>query len=505
MSNLLNTSEGRNLILEAQKYLIRRRMSRFWKRNFAIEFESYLNSGTFTLSGLIQQMNVAHDPELIELYRLLGLIGGLDTTMGDMQIFVNAVTGSDVTGDGTTANPYASLWFFANLPHRIKHKVQIILQTSVTTTDNLEIDHEVSESGSLEFLGVGMPTELEAPQAATAWTSLGPGIFANLAVPFTARRVMEFAQITDGLYAGWAAPIQEHANLSIPYLKYLGPTPAATDSLRVIEPSITLSVNRLSVAPKGTSARTSGVVFANLIVVTTAASGTNIICGPVGITMLFAKLVCPNAVLWNIKNANVNSLSNPSSATIPTICACGVTNISQVGTSLPGWILRKVTESSIISILGNCDIRGLSGPIFDLFESTSTFECLGAEQVRTNNSNVRATFICVRNKFTLTSSRLWLQLICCTNDPAATEYFKILNSQCSLSDMFTWGAVQPANIIKVTENSQVYIKNWATAPAGATNDIKYETSAVASSGNWPAVYVAYRDVPVTSFVQRGST
>ena len=112
MSDLLNTSEGRNVIIEAQRFLLKRRLARFFKRNLAIDFEQYEKGlGEFDLSTLLGQLNVAWDDELRDLYRLLGTVGGLTESIAETEINVNPATGSDITGTGSADRPYASLWF----------------------------------------------------------------------------------------------------------------------------------------------------------------------------------------------------------------------------------------------------------------------------------------------------------------------------------------------------------------------------------------------------------
>lgn len=155
MSNLLNDTEGRNVVLEAQRHLLRRRLSRHLKRNLVVDFEQWSNGGQFDLPTLLGDLNVAWDDELRDLYRLLGHIGGLSGTVADDDIYVDPTAGSDVDGTGDVAEPYASLWFLSSLPRIIRHTVNIRILGDIDYDDILTVCHQFEGNGSLNFVGVG--------------------------------------------------------------------------------------------------------------------------------------------------------------------------------------------------------------------------------------------------------------------------------------------------------------------------------------------------------------
>lgn len=160
MSDLLNTATGRNALLVAQKFQLERRLSKYFHRTIVIDVNDFhYGLNEFDLATMLGQLNVARDPEILELFSLLGAIGGLQHTVIDQSYYVNATTGSDVTGTGSVARPYASLWFLENLPRRIDHKVRIVLQTDVNaSTYDLHLDFDFGNNGSFVILGQGAET-----------------------------------------------------------------------------------------------------------------------------------------------------------------------------------------------------------------------------------------------------------------------------------------------------------------------------------------------------------
>lgn len=155
MSNLLNDAEGRNVVLTAQRHLLERRIARFFKRNLVIDYEQWTNGGQFDLQTLLGDLNENLDQELRELFRLLGHVGGLASTLQDEEIIVDPLNGSDETGTGAAAAPYASLWFIGNLPRIISHQISIILLGDVDYDDILTLCHQFEGDGCLNIVGQG--------------------------------------------------------------------------------------------------------------------------------------------------------------------------------------------------------------------------------------------------------------------------------------------------------------------------------------------------------------
>jgi len=254
MSNLLNTEEGRAALFEARNYLLRRRLSRFFKRNLVIDFDHYLNSGTeFDLVTLLGQLNPAHDNEILELYRLLGIIGGLENSIEDMTVYVDADNGDDQTGTGSSDRPFASLWFLPFLPRNINHIYRILLVTDLDMSDTiLNFTQTVGPGGCLTVAGVG---EEEHVQVGLEGTITANAQFNNCSEfsvinpPPAAACINSFVQATSGVYDGAATPVFEVDNSGNDEIATHFRTIdfSVNDTIRYIRPRRLLTVKGLSV------------------------------------------------------------------------------------------------------------------------------------------------------------------------------------------------------------------------------------------------------------------
>jgi len=165
MSNLLQTDEGRAALYEARNYLLRRRLSRFFKRNLVIDYSRYSHGlQEFDLETLLGDLNPANDDEILDLYRLLGTFGGLETSIGDVNIYVDADNGDDQTGTGSANRPMASLWFVPYLPKKINHFYRIILMSDIDMSgvngQYLDFDQNIGINGCLTLAGYGPEEEV---------------------------------------------------------------------------------------------------------------------------------------------------------------------------------------------------------------------------------------------------------------------------------------------------------------------------------------------------------
>lgn len=217
MSNLLQTQEGRAAVQEARNFLLRRRLSRFFKRNLVIDFSRYQNGlQEFDLETILGELNPAHDNEILELYRLLGTIGGLDQSLSDVTVYVDADNGDDDTGTGSSLRPMASLWFLPYLPKNINHIYRIILRTDVDMSDTvLSFDQTVGPNGCLTIAGNGEEEHVEVGlegtiTANTSFNNCSEFSVINPAPVANCRNA--FVQATSGTYDGSATPVFEVDN-----------------------------------------------------------------------------------------------------------------------------------------------------------------------------------------------------------------------------------------------------------------------------------------------------
>lgn len=251
MSNLPNSQEGRSALIEAQKYLLRRRLSRFFKRNLVVNFNHFLAGGQFNIQGLLGQLNQINDPEILELYRLLGIIGGLETTIAPMIFYVQN-TGSDIIGDGSITNPYASLWFLNHLPRKIAHPIIVYIQSDITDNNSYCLDQTITTNeGAIHIAGTG------------AYTVLDSNLIVNVQ-NYQARYVLTTGLSLVDSYNSFVrfknGPL---TNFVLPALKALGSvgtyetplvvgtSPNIGNTFDIIKPGYTLTLNGLTVDLRG--------------------------------------------------------------------------------------------------------------------------------------------------------------------------------------------------------------------------------------------------------------
>jgi hypothetical protein len=253
MSNLLNTETGRNALLVVQRWELQRRMSRFFDRNIVIDFANWQQAlQEFDLGTMLGALNVAHDQEILDMFSLLGSIGGLDVSIADMSINVDAVNGSDVTGTGSGLRPYATLWFMPFLPRVINHKYRILIHEDIDLDGPLSITNTIGPEGCLSFIGVSPEEEVNQALASSilstaihqgTWNEIG----SNSAV--TTALCKSFVQMTSGGEQDKAAPVNrvDVAN-SMFWFRRAGMVGLApTDTFRFIRPRHSFAMTTLDI------------------------------------------------------------------------------------------------------------------------------------------------------------------------------------------------------------------------------------------------------------------
>lgn len=257
MSNLLNTETGRAALYEARNFLLRKRLSRFFKRNLVIDYDRWSHgSAEFDLSTLLGQLNPAHDDEILDLYRLLGTFGGLETSLGDVSIYVDADNGNDQTGTGSSDRPMASLWFVPYLPRKINHFYRIILMSDVDMSgDNgeyLDFDQNIGAGGCLTLAGYGPEEHILSGLDATVttWTSWNSvAFYLGLTPAATSAVVGKFIQnTTPGVYLGATVPAFYYTGIANGELLCLSSLSViANDTTRYVQPARLLKVRGLNI------------------------------------------------------------------------------------------------------------------------------------------------------------------------------------------------------------------------------------------------------------------
>lgn len=392
MSNLLSTTDGTNAMMIAQRFLLERRLSRFFKRNLVISYNEWLKGNGFHLETLLGELNKVHDDEVINLYRLLGLVGGLSETISDMNIYIDSVAGSDETGDGSAGAPYASMWFFNSLPKRINHEVNILFTSNyvVENYQPLIVDFEFGHDGYLNFVGVGAPEVVEGPFTVSTTGDVASG--ASIYIQMTAAvgdHPGDFLLCTSGAPVDHAGAIHSRSGTDT-YIMTKGNMTglAPGDTFNVVRPSIHFQCRSLTVMCRlntwySAIVRTNGRIgFMNMQLdipnTNDARSSLLIDCASVPAVMSFVQLNPPDDGSYMIKSglntqSGLNGAETLSASGVSTICGSGTeTNqhfaglaIKDTGKNFPGTVTgggcaQWLATRGLINLTKDCKLNHVS-------------------------------------------------------------------------------------------------------------------------------------------------
>lgn len=392
MSNLLSSTDGANAMIIAQRFLLQRRLSRFFKRNLVISYNEWLEGNGFHVEKLLGELNAAHDDEVINLYRLLGLVGGLSETIADMDIYIDATAGSDETGDGSAAAPYASMWFFDHLPKRINHEVNILFTSNyvVENYQPLIVDFEFGHDGYLNFVGVGAPEVVEGPLTVAATGDVASG--ASIYIQMTAAvgdHPGEFLLCTSGAPQDHAGAIHSRTGTDT-YIMTKGNMTglAPGDTFNVVRPSIHFQCRSLTVACRlntwySAIVRTNGRIgFMNMQLdipnSNDARNSLLIDCQSVPTAMSFVQLNPPDDGSWMLKSglntqSGLNGAETLSNSGVATICGSGTesnqhfaglaikdTGKNFFGTVTKGGCAQWLATRGLINLTKDCKLNHVS-------------------------------------------------------------------------------------------------------------------------------------------------
>jgi len=251
---ILDTQNGRDIMQNiVSAFLAKRRMSRRFKRSFWIAFNEWKQSGAFSLETLLNDLNPTDQTEIQELATLLVQLGV--TTIGSPfnggVYNVNTVTGSDETGDGSVARPFASLDFLMgpNFPTVLNSKT-IIAVSGAVSADELIFKHEIGPLGSLSIVGVGNPSVITTSQGAgpftlTGVTQIGTPVACNnlgVANVFAANELYgKWLLFQTGACAGQAIPIHDNDPSNIYTRGGLDGVPIIGDTFVIVQPASSIT------------------------------------------------------------------------------------------------------------------------------------------------------------------------------------------------------------------------------------------------------------------------
>ena len=257
MTNLLSTATYRSIVMKMLGHLAHRRNGERLRRSFFIGSQAFRGQydGNGGLSHVVDDMNSAHDDEIIDCYRYASRYGQVDQSFADELFYVDPATGSDVTGDGTQNAPWASLEFLPYvLPRRIDHAYTVIIASDLSAPDySLDLcGLNFGPNGSLSIIGRGAPTVIDGPLTA------GAPVYYNaiLAIPHGGvhapdEHIGRWVRFLSGDAAGEAYPIWYNtaSTIYIPPWCYAGGTYTidAADTFEIIEPSVSLALEHIAI------------------------------------------------------------------------------------------------------------------------------------------------------------------------------------------------------------------------------------------------------------------
>lgn len=521
MSNLLNTAEGRNVVLEAQRHLLRRRLSRFFKRNLVIDYEQYSKGlAEFDLGTLLGQLNVAWDDELIDLYRLLGTIGALPESIADTQIYVNPTTGSDITGTGSTDRPYASLWFLGFLPKRINHLYRVLIYGDIDHGGPLTLTNEFGDGGSLSFVGVGPAVEVFSAVASdvtqvrnfqSVWLCIDTTI---APVPGVTKSFIQFTSGTNDNDAAPVCQINAASNLVFFRRDALSSVGVA-DTFRYIEPAQKLTLQGFHLDCRGSSGvsnatnwRGSRVNFVNLTIsidYSGVAVGPMVTIKGVPVSFPFCQLeVGGQPSIFPVEIYNSVNEYNPLDDQLSALSQCGVDNLFLGTAGQPlacgmQFINPDDNEYDFDSrVLKFCN--GAAAHDIDCMSETRVTGSVLLRRISTktcvfNCSTVDADNLCFSPNDIddalavdmLHSNVYFGQILVGT----CSNAIRLLNSRCyffaGAGDDASGDLTNIANYaIEMAGQSKFYFRNAWTGPSGTVNDLYFSDPAAPVAAAFPA-------------------
>lgn len=461
MSNLLTTTDGTNAVIIAQRFLLQRRLARFFKRNLVISYNEWLKGNGFHVSKLLGELNASHDPEILDLYRLLGLVGGLPASIQDVDIYVDPDTGSDDTGDGTESKPYATLWFLPSLPRRIDHTYNILLKEDLTYVGTLMLDFEFGADGYLSFIGVGAPELIEGPFEIAATDTLegGFGRYFRMTTPFALDYSNEFLMAIDGGSSGQAQAIHSrHAADTVITLADSFNSISVGDNMNVVRPSVTLGVGNLSCNCQNRTGysdivRDGGQLsFINLKVQINqggnVAKDSILINNECSQLMSFVQIIPPNNGSWRVtEKAELNTQS--AQVLSASLSDCGVTNINEYSSSqqLAGLACQDTGKSYPLTVEGMARWASNRG-IIDITKN-GCVQNVSAERFRVTSAVARAISCLVQGR----------------SNAGAGAGIEVLSSTLDISGL----------IVLNSENAVTILRNSNISLSGAGADAAYST------------------------------
>lgn len=262
MADLLATQAGMKTLERVACFLSRKFASRNMERAFWIAFEGWRNTGYFDKSVMLHELNPLVQDDIEALDSLLASLGCLDVINTNLNIYVDPVNGSDLTGDGSADYPYASFDFLKCFTRKIAANVRVLLVNDLDMgTDVLNLNFNICGEGCFSIIGVGAPTVIAGPYVSTAGFNLGTipvndyGHVLTFAETFVADEFYgKWLRFENGGNSGEAYPIFDNTDHDIDIRGGIEADliVGGGDQISIIEPSRTLKCQTINIEINGT-------------------------------------------------------------------------------------------------------------------------------------------------------------------------------------------------------------------------------------------------------------
>lgn len=553
MTQLLTDQEGLAAVIESQKWLLRRRMSRHWHRRLKIALDEWVSTGVFSLQTLADALNDSHDQEIRNCYRILGAIGALPATIDDLSYYIDATAGDDYTGDGSQSNPYQSAWFLDLIPQTIRHAVRILITTDLNI-DVINTSRFVFEGdGCLTFLGVSAPEVNTTGHVSTAWQPLygsGYNVSVNPLAPWAhdslAGWFVQNTTVASPNY-NWVAPILQNFtdSISIPTMgQGLNMSILAAETFRVIRPALSIEVTTMVLNHSNPTRWTRNIPGASDRYNRTRVTFANlrIDCDQVGtgnrwnVTALSDVAFCFCTLAGHMYLAGPLNTHNPFDDDFPALTLTNIENLNpayqSAGDNAPAGVF--IYNQAYPTALGNADIQACVTEYFYPCENVrlafsgvrGLFYCNGVISRNTGERRSGEAFhtICIwmdydeGNAIFADNCDTGFSYIGWINNPGETAYAGIGVYEQSKIQLRNFGV---DNTIPITPSpdygivwgdgvgtycGSLWISDWdpTTYLAGTVNDILFNDG-VPTAAAFPAAHAVATEVSgLGAFVKRGS-
>jgi hypothetical protein len=528
MANLLASDLGIRTLKRAVCFLAIHRISEPFFRNFYIEWDAWKTSGNFDLTSFLGQLNASVQDDLLSIGTFIEQYGCAgEESLEDKTIYVDPDNGNDLTGNGSSSAPYATLFFLPVLTKvKINHLYKILLLGDVNYGSTLTLTPTFGDGGCLSFVGVGPAVEVFSGSTINTTTNFQStwNTINGVAAPAVGI-VKSFVQMTSGADSGKALPVCKvdapNSNFFFRRNPLTGLAPG--HSYRFIEPAHTLTVNGLFIDGRGSRWTEGGkqawrggrICFVNLkIAIDYGGFSVDTIMSTVGVPTIFAFVQIEaggDSSAFPVKFYNSVNQYRPVDPDLETVANCGVTNLIQGDSGAPntcgmqfispfgdeytysehivlienGATVHACDAMGYVRATGSNTVRYVSAKQFEWYQTNSDSDYIAADPNNATPSALNASHSMVHVGHFLVGT--------CLNGIVShsTRWYIFTGGGDDGSGAMTAIA---GYAIDMDGQSKVYFRNggW-TGPTGAINDLYFQDPLPAVAAAFPAANAIVTD------------